>query len=53
MFAVHRGRARLTPVTLGLKNDDWAEIIEGLEEGQTVVAEPKNDIEDGVRVTGY
>jgi len=53
VFAVHRGRARLTPVTLGLKNDDWAEIIEGLEPGQTVVAEPKNDLEDGARVTGY
>ncbi len=53
VFAVRRGRARLTPVTIGLKDDDWAEIIDGLSQGDTVVAEPTNDLEDGARVTGY
>jgi HlyD family secretion protein len=51
VFTVDGGRARLTPVTIGLKNDEWAEILEGLNEGQTIVADPKNEIQDGTRVT--
>jgi HlyD family secretion protein len=50
VFIVEGGRARLTPVEIGLKNDEWAEILKGLEPGQTVVADPKNEIEDGTRV---
>ena len=51
VFRVRNGHAELVPVTLGLKNDDWAEIVEGLSAGDIVVAEPKNDLEDGARVT--
>ena len=43
-------RAYLTPVEVGLKNDDWAEIVSGLAEGDRVLAETKNDLEDGARV---
>lgn len=50
VFRVVGGRAALTPVTVGLKNDEWAEILDGLEEGQRVVADPKNEIQDGTRV---
>ncbi|MCP4644191.1 MAG: efflux transporter periplasmic adaptor subunit, partial [bacterium] len=50
VFVVRDGHAHLTPVEVGLKNDDWAEIASGLSEGDTVVSEPGNDLEDGVRV---
>lgn len=51
VFRVAGGRARLTPVTIGLKNDDWAEIIEGVTSGDPVIAEPGNDLTDSARVT--
>lgn len=51
VFAVNGAHAKLTPVELGLKNDNWAEILSGLEIGQTIIAEPKNELEDGTRIT--
>ena len=50
VFTVEKGRARLVPVEIALKNDDWAAIRSGLQLGQTVIAEPKNELTDGVRV---
>ncbi|MEA3365102.1 MAG: efflux RND transporter periplasmic adaptor subunit [Candidatus Hydrogenedentes bacterium] len=50
VFKVNNGRAKLTPVTIGLKNDEWAEIIEGVQPGDTIITERKNDLEDGVRI---
>lgn len=50
VFVVHDGHARLQPVEVGLRNEDWAEIRSGLSEGDTVVAELNNDLKDGVRV---
>jgi HlyD family secretion protein len=49
-FAVRDGRAVRTPVTLGLRNDRWAEVVEGLGVGEAVVAEPTSDVDDGMRV---
>lgn len=51
VFTVESGRARLTPIEIGIKNNEVAEVRSGLEEGRIVVAEPKNDLADGVRVT--
>ena len=50
VFAVKDGRAILTPVEIGLRNDDWAEIVSGLDEGDIVVADPDNDLDDGIAV---
>jgi len=47
VFKDEGGTAALTPVTLGLKNDTWAEILDGLEPGDRIVYEPANDLEDG------
>jgi len=47
------GRAVLTPVRVGLKNDTWAEVIEGLSEGDRVVYEPANDLEDGSLIAAW
>lgn len=51
VFTVEGGVARLTPIGIGLKNDTWAEITEGLSAGVQIVLNPKNDIDDGVRVS--
>lgn len=51
VFVVDGSHAKLTPVELGLKNDDWAEIVGGLELEETIVAEPKNELTDGASIT--
>lgn len=50
IFVVTGGRAELRPVTLGLKNDTWAEVVDGLSLEERIVLEPKNDLEPGSRV---
>lgn len=50
VFVERNGRAELTPVSIGLRNDQWAEILQGLEPGDVVVTEPTNNIQPGVRV---
>lgn len=49
-FAVRRGRARLQPVTLGLLNDEQAEVTEGLNAEDLVVLAPENSLRHGDRV---
>lgn len=51
VFVVEDGRAILRTITIGHRNEDVAEVIEGLEAGATVVLHPADDIVDGVRVT--
>ena len=50
VFRVNSGRAKLAPVTIGLKNDEWAEIVEGLAPGDVIITERKNELGDGVRI---
>jgi HlyD family secretion protein len=50
VFVVKGGKAELRQVTLGLKNDTWAEIVDGLAVDEEIVLEPKNDLEPGSRV---
>jgi len=50
VFTLENGRARRTPVEVGERSGLRAEIRAGLEEGETVVAHPSNEMEDGVRV---
>ena len=51
VFKVIGGAAKLTPVSLGLKNDTSAEVTDGLAEGDTLVTEPMNELTDGAPVT--
>lgn len=51
VYAVDGGNAKLTQVEVGLRNDDWAEIKSGVEEGQLVVSELKNALVDGIGVS--
>ena len=50
VFAVDGNAARLQEVEIGLRNDDWAEILSGLGADDTIIADPKNELEDGARV---
>ena len=50
VFTIASGRAERTPVEVGERSGLRAEVHSGLEEGQTVIAHPGNDVEDGVRV---
>lgn len=51
VFRVESGRARLTPIELGERNQDWAEVRGGLEAGARVILHPSDRIADEVRVT--
>ena len=51
VFTVEGGRAKLTPVKVELRNEDWAQILDGIAPETVVVSELKNDLEDGIRVT--
>lgn len=51
VFLNDGGRAAKQAVEIGIKNNDWAEILSGIALGDTVIAETRNDLEDGVRIT--
>ncbi len=51
VFTVRGGEAVLTPIEITLKNDDWAAIASGVQSGETVVAEPKTELGEGMPVT--
>lgn len=53
-WAVYRiadGRAQRLKVRLGRRNEDFAEVLGGLAEGEVVVVYPGDRVADGVRVT--
>lgn len=50
VFRVDGGRARLTPVRLGRRSGLAAEVVSGLEAGDTLVDYPDDAVADGVRV---
>lgn len=51
VYVVEGDTAKLHTVEVGLRNDDWAQITGGLEEGMMIVSELKNELEDGIAVT--
>ena len=50
VFVVRRGRAQRIALKLGLINDNLAEVVEGLQQGETVVLAPESGLTDGQRV---
>ena len=50
VFKVVDGKARITPIVIGLRNDDWAEVRDGLTPDDTIITELKNELTDGGRV---
>lgn len=50
VFLVRKGKAELISVTTGIENEDYIEIIEGLAEGDVVIADPDSTLKPGARV---
>lgn len=50
LFAVRQGRARLVPVEVGQDNGVRAQIVAGIEQGETVIVYPNEAVADGVLV---
>jgi len=50
VFVVRNGRAKLQKIEVGMLNDEQAEIVEGLREGEPVVLAPESSLTDGAKV---
>jgi membrane fusion protein (multidrug efflux system) len=50
VFVVDDGRARRRNVRLGLRKVGWAEVVEGVELGDTIVRQGHQKLSDGVRL---
>jgi len=50
VFVEKDGKARMTDVKTGLRNDGWTEILEGLAEGDRVLSEGQSQATDGAAV---
>ncbi|MFN0178972.1 MAG: efflux RND transporter periplasmic adaptor subunit [Gemmatimonadales bacterium] len=50
VWAVRDGRSVLAPVTIGVRGEEYLEILEGLAEGDLVITVPPNGITSGQRV---
>lgn len=50
VFVVDRGRARLSPVTVGRRGAREAEVLDGLHGGEQVIEYPPDTVQDGVSV---
>jgi len=50
VYVVRGGRAALTRVAVGLEDERYREITQGLSPGDTVVLFPTSEVRDGVRV---
>jgi HlyD family secretion protein len=50
VFAVRDGRAHELPVAIGHRNDDYAEVLHGLDAGERVILHPSDRVVEGVRI---
>lgn len=50
LYRIKDGKARLTQVTIGLINDDEAEVSSGLSKGDSVISMIQSNLDDGVKV---
>jgi len=51
VFSVRAGRARMTAIRIGQRNNRTAEVISGLAEGDRVVLHPSDRVKDGQTVS--
>jgi HlyD family secretion protein len=49
-YLVRDGRATLQKITLGERNDDFAQVLDGLQAGDRVILHPSDQVVAGVRV---
>jgi HlyD family secretion protein len=53
VFTVEEGIARETPIEIGARSEEWAQILNGLEAGVPVIIYPPEDVEDGGKVESF
>ena len=53
VYRVVDGKAELTPVEIGHRNNQWAEVLNGLSAGDAVILHPSDSVTDGVGVVAY
>ena len=51
VYVIKDNKAKLQNITIGLINDNEAEVVKGLSEGDKVILAPSNTMEDGTRVS--
>ncbi len=51
-YVLRDGRAQLTRITLGERNEDLAQVLSGLEAGDRVILHPSDQVADQVSVVG-
>lgn len=50
VFSANQGTARLTPIEIGQRNSDEADVLSGLDPGDRVITHPSDRIADGVLI---
>jgi HlyD family secretion protein len=50
VFVADGGKARLRPIEVGIRNDEWVEVQKGLTAKDVVVAEHSNTLSDGIAI---
>lgn len=50
VFVLTEGKAVLNPIEIGKRNSWWTEVKAGLDEGQTVILHPGDQVANGIRV---
>ena len=50
-YVIQDGRATLRRITLGERNEDFAQVLDGLTDGDQVILHPSDQVVDGVAVT--
>jgi len=53
VYRIVDGKAHVAPVTIDHRNNQWAEVIDGLTPGDEVVLHPSDRVADGVGVVAY
>jgi HlyD family secretion protein len=53
VYRIVDGAAKLTPLEIGQRNNQWAEVLGGLAAGDQVVLHPSDSVTDGVKVEAY
>jgi HlyD family secretion protein len=53
VYVVEEGRARIRPVAIGQRNNEWAQLVDGLAVGETVILHPSDRVADGARVEPF
>jgi multidrug efflux pump subunit AcrA (membrane-fusion protein) len=51
VFVVDNSTAKLVSLTIGNTYDNYLQVLRGLKEGQTIVVNGQNNLEDNSRVT--